>query len=391
MKSARPSGFADLKIVISKLEKLVKLARIDKIEISGFKSIANLKLAIKDINVLIGGNGSGKSNFIGVFKLLREITEGRLETYVKTSGGADSILHFGSKHTSGATFEVHLNDSVDQYKISLSPTVEDGLVPISETAFFWKKAQYLQPYSESISGVGAEAGIGSVSSPSVGANVRSALESWRVYHFHDTGDTSPLKKTSKVDDNRYFRADGSNLPAFLYLLKTKHKEEYRLIRNTIRRIAPFFDDFVLEPRSLDEDRIRLEWTHRGTETYFDVSSFSDGTLRFIALTVLLLQPDKYKPSIILLDEPELGLHPSAITVFGALVRRASQHVQVIISTQSPMLLDMFEPDEVVVVEHDGGASTFERLDNDDLSDWLDEFSLGELWEKNEIGGRPGGR
>lgn len=365
------------------------MARIDKIEINGFKSIAKLRLKIKDINVLIGGNGSGKSNFIGVFKLLREIVDGRLATYVKTSGGADSILHFGSKHTPQASFHVYLNDSVDQYKISLSPTVEDGLVPTSETVYYWNKS-FPQPYAEGLSSAGAEAAISSESSGSVKAHVRSALQSWRVYHFHDTSDTSPLKKTSKVDDNKYFRGDGSNIAAFLYLLKAKHEEEYRLIRNTIRRIAPFFDDFVLEPRSLDEDRIRLEWTHRGTDSYFDVSSFSDGTLRFIALTILLLQPDKYKPSIILLDEPELGLHPSAITVLGALVRQASQHVQVIISTQSPMLLDMFEPEEVVIVQHEGGASTFERLDKDDLGDWLEDFSLGELWEKNEIGGRPGG-
>lgn len=366
------------------------MARIDKIKITGFKSIAELELDIKDINVLIGGNGSGKSNFIGVFKFLREITEGRLETYVKTSGGADAILHFGSRHTLEATFHVYLNDYVDQYEISLSPTVEDGLVPVSETAYYWNKS-YPQPYAQSLSSAGSEAAISSGSSASVKAHVRSALQSWRVYHFHDTSDTSPLKKTSKVDDNRYLRADGANLPAFLYLMKSKHEEEYRLIRNTIRRIAPFFDDFVLEPRSLDEDRIRLEWTHRGTDSYFDVSSFSDGTLRFIALTVLLLQPDKNKPSIILLDEPELGLHPSAITVLGAMVRQASQHVQVIISTQSPMLLDMFEPEEVVVVQHEGGASKFERLDNDELGEWLDEYSLGELWEKNEIGGKPSGQ
>ena len=368
---------------------LSSLAKIDKIEVQGFKSIANLKLDIKDINVLIGGNGSGKSNFIGVFKFLREMTEGRLETYVKTSGGADSILHFGSKLTSKALFHVYLNNKVDQYKILLSRTVEDGLVPVSETTYYWNKS-YPQPYAEGLSSAGSEAAISSKESASVTAHVRDALQSWRVYHFHDTSNTSPLKKTSKVDDNRFFRADGANLPAFLYLLKNKYEEEYRLIRNTIRRIAPFFDDFALEPRSLDENQIRLEWSHHGTESYFDVSSFSDGTLRFIALTVLLLQPDELKPSIILLDEPELGLHPSAITVLGALVRQASQHVQVIISTQSPMLLDMFDPGEVVVVQQEDGASTFERLDEDHLGDWLEEYSLGELWEKNEIGGRPGG-
>ena len=382
------------------------MARIDRIEVSGFKSIADLKLDIKDINVLIGGNGSGKSNFIGVFKFLREITEGRLETCIKTSGGAESMLHLGSRHTSVASFRVSLNDQVNQYEIWLSPTVEDGLVPVSESVYFWNK-QFPQPIEERLSSVGAEAAISLTpvkghlrdaerqipsreQSRSITDYVRDALHSWRVYHFHDTSETSPLKKTAKVDDNRFFRADGSNLAAFLYLLKAKHEEEYRFIRNTIRRIAPFFDDFVLEPRSLNENRIRLEWRHRGKDSYFDVSRFSDGTLRFIALTVLLLQPDKCNPSVILLDEPELGLHPSAITVLGALVRHASRNVQAIISTQSPMLLDMFKPEEVVVVQNDEGASTFTRLDKSDLGEWLEEYSLSELWEKNEIGGKPGG-
>lgn len=197
------------------------MARIDRIEINGFKSISKLSLEIKDINVLIGGNGSGKSNFIGVFKMLREITGERLETYVKTSGGADALLHFGSRHTSKASFHVYLNDRVDQYQIELSPTVEDGLVPTSETVYFWNKS-YPQPYAEGLSSAGSEAAISSKSSTTVRGHVRSALQSWRVYHFHDTSSTSPLKKTSKVDDNRYFRRDGSNIAAFLYLLKNKH-------------------------------------------------------------------------------------------------------------------------------------------------------------------------
>lgn len=365
------------------------MARIEKISIRGFKSIEKLSLEIRDINVLIGGNGSGKTNFIGVFKFLREVTEGRLQNYVQTSGGANSILHFGTKETQKASFHVYLNDNVDQYKVTFSPTVEDGLAPVSEVAYFWNKS-YPQPLSRMLASSGREAAISSTSSQSVEAHVKDALGSWRVYHFHDTSDTSPLKRTAKTDDNRFFRADGSNLAAFLYRLKAKHEEEYILIRNTIRRIAPFFDDFVLEPRTLDEDSIRLEWKHTGTDAYFGVSSFSDGTLRFIALTVLLLQPEKLMPSIILLDEPELGLHPAAITVLGGLVRQASHNVQVIISTQSPMLLDMFEPEEVVVVCQENRSSKFKRLDSAELEDWLEDYSLGELWEKNEIGGRPTG-
>ncbi len=364
------------------------MKRLDKIRIEGFKSIASQVVDIRSINVLIGSNGSGKSNFIGAFTLLREITEGALTRYVKTSGGADRILHFGSKVSKEVRLHAYFNDSVDQYEISLEPTSTDGLVPIEEWAYFWKKKQFDAPYNTGLPSNGEEAGISRPDGKGVESYVKSALKSWRVYHFHDTGHSSPMKKVADVDDNRFLRSDASNLAAFLYLLKSSNETEYRLLRNTMRRIAPFFDDFRLEPRALDKDAIRLEWKHSESDSYFDISSFSDGSLRFLALATLLLQPKELKPSIILLDEPELGLHPAAITVLGAMIRSASEDAQIIISTQSPILLDLFEPEEVIIVEQREGKSEFSRLDPKRLSQWLDEYTLGELWEKNEIGGRP---
>ena len=153
-------------------------------------------------------------------------------------------------------------------------------------------------------------------------------------------------------------------------------------------VSPFFDDFVLKPQALNEDKIRLEWRHRGSDVYFDVSSFSDGTLRFIALATLLIQPAALRPSVILLDEPELGLHPYAITILASLVKQASVETQVILATQSPILLDHFEPEDVLVADRVDGATSFTRLESDKIRDWLSEYSLGQLWEKNEFGGRP---
>jgi predicted ATPase len=212
---------------------------------------------------------------------------------------------------------------------------------------------------------------------------------WRLYHFHDTSVSSPMKATADLHDNRFLRPDGSNLAAFLYFLQQKHSSSYQLIRKTVQRIAPFFDDFQLEPLLLNLNKIQLEWRHKGSDSYFDASMLSDGTLRFMALATLLLQPQQFRPSVILVDEPELGLHPYAITQLASLVKAASAQTQVILSTQSPHLLDHFEPEDVLVAERVDGGTTLRRLDPEPLATWLDAYSLGQLWEKNEIGGRPG--
>ena len=362
--------------------------RLDKIKIEGFKSISSTILDIKPINVLIGGNGSGKSNFIEAFTLLGEITEGTLARYVKINGGADRLLRFGAKSTREIRLHIFFNSDVNQYEISLEPTRYKGLVPVDELAYFWNEEKYEDPYRHGFDSKGEEAGISRSDPGDVATDVKSAMKGWRVYHFHDTSSSSPIKRLSKIDDNRFLRGDGSNLASFLYRLKESYKVEYKFIRNTMRRIAPFFLDFALEPRALGEDTIMLEWQHKESDAYFDVSSFSDGSLRFLALATLLLQPEELKPSIIIMDEPELGLHPAAIEVLGAMIRSASKKVQLLISTQSPILLNQFEPEDVVVVEQKNGKSEFCRLESDQLKDWLSEYSPGELWEKNELGGRP---
>ena len=198
-----------------------------------------------------------------------------------------------------------------------------------------------------------------------------------------------MKMTADVNDNRYLRPDGST-SAFLYYLRQKHEASYSLIRRTVQRVAPFFEDFLLEPQKLNPDKIRLEWRHKNSEAYFDASSLSDGTLRFIALATLFLQPDAYRPSVILVDEPELGLHPYAITMLASLVKQVSVKTQVILSTQSPLLLDHFQPEDVLVADLVNGGTQFTRLDSANLTTWLEDYSLGQLWEKNELGGRPTG-
>lgn len=362
---------------------------LDYITVKGFKSFAALeKLPLQPINVVIGPNGSGKSNFIGVFAFLNAIREGRLQDYVTQTGGAEKVLHFGSKTTKVIEIHISFQDEVNQYKIELAPAPGDQLYPAGETVWFWDKQRYTSPYDRGLIAHGREAGISNPNSKKIASYVRGHLQSWRLYHFHDTSAGSPMKKTASLNDNRFLRPDGSNLAAFLYFLREKHPEAYGLIRGTVQRVAPFFDDFQLEPAQLKPDSIILEWRHKNSDAYFDATMFSDGTLRFIALATLLLQPERYRPSVILVDEPELGLHPYAITMLASLIKQASTKTQVIVGTQSPFLLDHFRPEDVLVANRVEGSTELTRLESCKLSTWLEDYSLGQLWEKNEIGGRP---
>ena len=197
-----------------------------------------------------------------------------------------------------------------------------------------------------------------------------------------------MKTAMDLNDNRYLRPDGSNLASFLYYLREIHGRSYAMIRRTVRLVAPFFDDFMLEPLALNEDQIRLEWRHHGSDSYFSAASLSDGSLRFIALATLLLQPKELRPSVILLDEPELGLHPSAITILASIIKQASVETQIVLATQSSLFLDHFEPLDVLVTNRVDGATQFTRLEEEKLKNLLEDYSLGQLWEKNEFGGRP---
>lgn len=342
---------------------------LDWISVEGFRSIAHLeRLALEPINVLIGANGSGKSNLIQTFALLRAWHLGKLDEYVARTGGGSRNLHFGPKVTSRLRIGMSFK-SAKTYNIDFKHTVDDRLAKHERA-------------------VGPVSGKTRVAWSLLKAMEDERLEQWRVYHFRDTGTGAPLLRTAYLDDNKFLREDGENLSAFLHYLKHKETASYRRIQQTFRLVAPFFEDFILEPRAANEQMIRLAWRHRTSDAHFDISAFSDGTLRFLALATLLLQPARLRPSVILLDEPELGLHPYAMTVFCSLVQSVAVETQVILATQSPFLVDHFEPEDVIVVDRVDGRSEFRRLETEKLKSWLEDYSLGDLWLKNELGGGP---
>lgn len=360
---------------------------LEKLSITGYKSIEHAEVELRALNVLIGGNGAGKSNFIGIFELLREIVEGRLAVHVGRRGGADALLRFGRAHTPALVIDFDFDPN--GYRLELAPSDDDGLVFVEEVCSF-RGQGHQPPFEERLGGGGHRESKLSSSAETlpIAADVLGIIRSWRVYHFHDTSSSARIKQLGDIGDNEALRPDASNLAAYLYRLENTAPSSYALIVHMVQRVAPFFDGFKLHPDRNNEDKIRLEWSERGSDAYFNAHALSDGTLRFICLATLLLQPEL--PSVILLDEPELGLHPLAITLLADFLQRAAHQTQVVVSTQSVTLVDELDPGDLIVVDRDftSGASLFHRPTPDEVRGWLDGYSLGELWQKNVLGGRP---
>lgn len=366
---------------------------ISRLTIEGFKSIRKLDdFELRPLNVLIGSNGAGKSNFVGFFRLLRELIEQRLQVALSaTEGGADGSLYMGPKLTERLLVKLYFGRN--GYEFALLPTVDNRLIFAEETTVL--QGDYTTDRISLGSGH-AEAKLKAFKDKpglwgarhGVPYYVFDAISSWVVYHFHGTSLTAGVRRQGPINDNEVLRANADNLAAFLFRIRQTNPEAYGRIRDLIRLAVPFFNDFKLRSIPTIPDLIQLEWTQRDSDYPFRANQLSDGTLRFICLATALLQPSP--PATILFDEPELGLHPYALTLIGSLFQQASRRhgSQVIISTQSAPLLNEFVPEDVIVVERMRGESTFRRLDSVQLSEWLQEYTLGELWQKNILGGRP---
>ncbi|MBL8290532.1 MAG: AAA family ATPase [Bryobacterales bacterium] len=364
---------------------------IRKLTIVGFKSIRELvDFPLSKLNVLIGANGAGKSNFVSFFKLLREMIEQRLQLALATSeGGADACLHLGPKITGEFRAEVRFGPNA--YAFTLVPTPDNRLVFSDETSTFYGHFTFRNPlgsghveaklkdWKDEPGTRGAQYGVEHY--------VFEAISNWVVYHFHDTSLLASVRRTQPINDNTVLRQNAENLAAFLYRIQQTHPRHYSQVRDVVRLAAPFFDDFHLRPLPATPDLIQLEWRQRDSDYLFRAHQLSDGTLRFICMATALLQPNR--PATVLFDEPELGLHPYALTLLGNLFKQAVKGAgQLIISTQSAPLLNEFAPEDIIVVERSNGSSTFRRLESALLSEWLEDYTLAELWQKNVLGGRP---
>ncbi len=356
---------------------------LKKIEIAGYRSICNAAVDLGNINILIGANGAGKSNFISVFALIQKIISLDLQSTVSKCG-ATSLLYNGPKETDKISIEASFDDN--GYGFSLKLT-DDERMFFSDEYYYWDPKDSKRVKSSLGTGHFESKwknGVGN----KIDYYVKSVLsaESWRVYHFNDTSRTSFMKRPCDVHNNLFLTQDARNIAPFLLRLKEEYPSDYENIVSTIRMVAPFFKDFVLAPNN-NTDEVVLRWMKVGYDDVMGPNQLSDGTLRFICLTTLLLQPDDLRPMTIILDEPELGLFPQAMVYLAEMIRSVGQTSQLIISTQSADLVDEFSPEDIIVVKDNGAGTEFSRLEADKLRSWLEEdYTLGLLWKKNLLTG-----
>ncbi len=373
-------------------------AIIESVRIRGFRSLADVELMdLPMATVLIGANGSGKSNFIRFFEMLSWMLRSRrLGEFVEQYGGADDQLFGGNGVTPRMESEVRLRAEKgrNDYRFALSHAHPDRFF-FSEEAFRYSAYDYPTEASWQYLDSGhREARIveaaQSMGFPGVNTQTASIivrlLRNCSVHQFHDTSDSSDIKKRWDIGESNRLRSDAGNLAAVLYRLEQEDVRRYEFICRQIGRILPGFDRFAIEE---SYGKVALRWKAKWTDKTFSAHLTSDGSLRFFALVTLLNLPSGMLPDVILLDEPELGLHPAAVNLVGGMVNSLATERQVIVATQSPLLVDAFDLEEIFTLDLQEGRTQFRKLDPAKYQIWLDDgFSPGELWQKNLFGGRP---
>jgi predicted ATPase len=368
---------------------------LSSITIEGFRSIQSATVELRALNVFVGANGAGKSNLITFLQMINFALSRGFQVFVQDHGPASALLHFGPKVTPVMKGSLEFRSQIGpyEYRFNLAHAAGDSLVFTHEEAQFHLEADdRAQPPVPLGPGGHRESGLAELwaDNNSTSFFVKDFLSRCQVFQFHDTSLRSWIRQTAKVENSTFLHADGGNLPAFLFDLRQKTPESYTEIVRTLRLVLPWFDDFVLQPAGNPKSPdILLRWRMTGRPDYeLGPGQLSDGSLRIMALVTLLLQPGDRRPRLIVIDEPELGLHPAAETIIAGLIKAVATTCQVIISTQSATLLDHFTAKDVVVVENENGRSSFVRQSPDHLKAWLDRYTMGQVWQKDLIGGRP---
>ena len=371
---------------------------IESVRIEGFRSLAAVDISgLPQAAVFIGANGSGKSNFMRFFEMLSwMLTARQLGEFIIKQGGADDQLFGGNAQTPRMSGEITMRTlrGNNDYRFALAYAHPDRFLFTQEDIRFNSGIYPTEAPWQSLGSGHLEARIVEAAQtpdyPRVNKMTASVivnlLRNCAVYQFHDTSESSRFKNRWDVSEGARLRSHGGNLAAVLYRLERHDLRRYELICQHIARILPGFERFDIEE---DYGKVFLRWKARWNDKTIGAHLTSDGSLRFFALVTLLNLPTEMLPDVILLDEPELGLHPAAVALIGGMIKSLSTERQVIIATQSPLLVDVFDLDEIIALELVNGQTKFQKLRSEDYRIWLDDcFSPGEMWRKNLLGAQP---
>lgn len=362
-------------------------SKLKSIEVDNWKSLRSLRLDFDDINVLIGPNGSGKSNLVQFFHMMNMMMSGNLQLFIGRAGGANSLLHYGSKNAlfidSKLTFST--DTGTDDYTFRLIHGAPDTFVFANESITFQANRHTVRPFFEEF-GAGHKESLleqkhdrATIAKRPIFGVVRSMLTGVRYFQFHDTSIESHIRSFAREENNRSLFHNGGNVAAVLLRLKKEFPAAFSNVVDRVRAGVPAFRDFVLES---DHGQLLLEWTdaHRGQR--FGPHQLSDGSIRLITLHTLLALPPEMSPSVVIIDEPELGLFPRAIETLAEAIRSASSRRQIVLATQSNRLVRFLNPASLICCSWRVGESTIERVSPIDQFEFMDNYTLGDYIERN---------
>jgi predicted ATPase len=369
------------------------LGRITRVSIRGFRSLARVEnLELPQLAVLIGANGSGKSNLIRFFEMLSYSLKARnLQQFVLDKGGGDDQLFMGARKTPRMEAELTLetNQGSNEYRMALTHVAPDSLAFAEEAFRFSRHDRHGNGEWVNLPMPAQESGL-----PEAAANdnqparrtawtVLYLLRNCATFQFHDTSAKASLNMRWDESETARLRSDGGNLAPVLLHLSREYPRRYRLITRQIQRVLPVFEDFVLEPAG---GKVLLRWRGKNSDKTFGPHLTSDGSLRLFCLFTLLNLPGDMLPDVLMIDEPELGLHPHAIALTADMIKSLAVHRQVFIATQSPLMVDAFEVENILVASLEDGATKLAPMNRSDYRNWLeDDYQPSDLWLKEPVG------
>jgi predicted ATPase len=379
---------------------------IDEISIRNYKSIKELiKFPLNNINILIGANGSGKSNFLSFFDFVKN-------SFVKykddtQQGGSDSLLFLGRRNSQFLSYSITLSNldyhfpggskfqATEDNKLAWVGYVDTILHDIHYEEYINYDFMKYHPelaiylYDNAHKDDGYRVSVNEFIEIGLENSIEDFSNNTTQYHFHDTSKLSPILTDCMLNNNDMLLSNGKNIMPFVYRIYQENRQSYSMIVNAIRSCVDDFHDFYIRKNIKSDDMVRLEWQHK-----HDIGEpkhgilLSDGSLRIICLIVLLLQPIEWIPQLVIIDEPELGMHPKALSLIAALIKQISPQKQFIIATQAPEFINLFTPEDIIVCDkNEDSSSSFKRLNSQELKAWLDDYSVADLWQMNIIGGQ----
>jgi len=395
--------------------------KILDLEIQGYRSLRNIKWQPGDLNVVIGPNGTGKSNLLRLIEMISISAQGRLSRYIQSMGGMEPLIWDGSApHISfrfkttpvekgkdasmgaliyfvelvrlgkGSSYRINREELSNYCQVECKNTEKPYRFIDRNGAkgrIFNENQTVLLPQEEAISE--EETFLSAASGPFTGnwaiTSFQKQLASWAVYHDLDVGREAVIRQSAVARVEKSVESDGQNLVAVLHTLYTNNREFKREINNAMR--AAFgndFDELIFPPAADQRIQLRVRWKSLNREQ--SAADLSDGTLRFLLLLTILGSPST--APLIAIDEPETGLHPSMLPIIAEYACEASRRSQVIITTHSPQFLDAFGEKKPVttVIRWENGETILKALDPRELEYWLNEYSLGSLFTSGELEG-----